>query len=103
MLKCRPIVVTFRHYSDREDVLKASRFLKVSDDFVYITEDLSKKTRECQQELRKFLTLVRKSNPDVKAFIRYDKLFIEGEMFVFNREKNAVELIRNVQRNHSIF
>ena len=38
MLRCRPVLVTFRHFRDREDLLKASKFLKISDSSIYITE-----------------------------------------------------------------
>ena len=96
VLKCRPVTVTFRHFKDREDILKASRFLKITDDYVYITEDISKSTREAQQELRRFLNMVRKTKPDVKASLRYDRLFIDGEIFIYNSEKQAVELIRKI-------
>ena len=96
VLKCRPVTVTFRHFKDREDILKASRFLKITDDYVYITEDISKSTREAQQELRRFLNMVRKTNPDVKASLRYDRLFIDGEIFIYNSEKKTVELIRKI-------
>ena len=94
-MKCRPITVSFRHFKDREDVLKASKFLKVSDDYVYITEDISKTTRQAQSELRKFLNLVRKSDPDIKGFIDHDKLFIDGEIFVYNSTKKCVEQINS--------
>ena len=93
VLKCRPVTVTFRHFKDREDILKASRFLKITEDYVYITEDVSKSIRESQQELRKFLSMVRKTNPGVKASLRYDRLIIDGEIFSYNTEKKSVELI----------
>ena len=93
VLKCRPVTVTFRHFKDREDILKASRFLKITEDYVYITEDVSKSIRESQQELRKFLSMVRKTNPGVKASLRYDRLIIDGEIFFYNTEKKSVELI----------
>ena len=38
LLKCRPVLVAFRNFKDREDILKASTFLKVSDSLIYITE-----------------------------------------------------------------
>ena len=96
VLKCRPVTVTFRHFKDREDILKASRFLKITEDYVYITEDVSKSTRESQQELRKFLNLVRKTKPGVKASLRYDRLIIDGEVFFYNVDKKSVELIRKI-------
>ena len=93
VLKCRPVTVTFRHFKDREDILKASRFLKITEDYIYITEDVSKSIRESQQELRKFLSMVRKTNPGIKASLRYDRLIIDGEIFFYNTEKKSVELI----------
>ena len=100
ILKCRPITVSFRHFKDRDDVLKASRFLSITEDYIYITEDISKKTRKAQQELRKFLTLARKSNPDIKGTIHYDRLNIDGDIFVYDDEKNSVELIRKTFENN---
>ena len=38
VMKCRPVLVSFTHFQDREDLLKASKFLKVSDSLIYITE-----------------------------------------------------------------
>ena len=40
LLKCRPVLVSFRNFKDREDILKASKFLKVSDSSIYITEEI---------------------------------------------------------------
>ena len=35
---CRPLLITFTHFKDREEVLKASKFLKISEADPYITE-----------------------------------------------------------------
>ena len=45
--------MTFETFKDREDVLKNSKALGRSQ--VTVTEDLSKRTRESRQELRKFM------------------------------------------------
>ena len=89
MLGCRPVLVTFTTFKDREEVLANSKFLKVSTS-IHITEDMSKKTREARQELRKFMVKVRKSNPEKKCFIQYDKLFINGRVFIYNQEEGRV-------------
>ena len=73
------------------------RFLVSSDhDSVLVTEDVSKKTRQAQLQLRRFLTATRKDNPDkaIKAFLHYDRLYIDGDIFVYNQDIGAVELIR---------
>ena len=50
------VVVTFEDFKDREDVLKNSKALGRAQ--VTVTEDLSKRTRESRQELRKFMRKV---------------------------------------------
>ena len=89
MLGCRPVLVTFSNFKDREEVLANSKFLKMSTT-VHVTEDMSKKTREARQELRKFLVRVRKSNPEKRCFIQYDKLFINGRVYVYSQEEGRV-------------
>lgn len=53
---CRPVLVTFETFKDRETVLRQAKLLKKAN--VDVTEDLSKRTRECRQELRKFMRKV---------------------------------------------
>ena len=50
---CRPVLVNFAHYKDREEVLSKSKLLRGTN--VYITEDLSRKVRESRNELNKFM------------------------------------------------
>ena len=78
-------------------MISVCRFLVSSDhDSVLVTEDVSKKTRQAQLQLRRFLTATRKDNPDkaIKAFLHYDRLYIDGDIFVYNQDIGAVELIR---------
>ena len=53
---CRPVLVTFETFKDRETVLRMAKVLKKAN--VIVTEDLSKRTRESRQELRKFMRQV---------------------------------------------
>ena len=53
---CRPVLVTFESFKDRETVLRLAKVLKKAN--VIVTEDLSKRTRESRQELRKFMRQV---------------------------------------------
>ena len=85
---CRPVLVNFENFKDREDVLQASKCNRRS--VISVTEDFSKKTRECRQELRKFLRHVKKNNPEKRCFLQYDKLFIDGKIFVYNEMTGMV-------------
>ena len=89
ILGCRPVLVSFSNFKDREEVLANSKFLKVATN-IHVTEDMSKKTREARQELRKFMVKVRKSNPEKRCFIQYDKLFINSRVFIFSQEEGRV-------------
>ena len=86
---CRPVLVTFENFRDREDVL-ASSLVSMGRSGVTVTEDLSQKTREARQELRRFMREVRKINPEKRCFLKYDKLFIDGKMFVFSEAEGRV-------------
>ena len=55
-----------------------------------ITEDISKKIREARQELKKFLRVVKRNSPDKYCFLQYDKLFVDGRVFVFDQEEGKV-------------
>ena len=57
---CRPVLVAFETFKDRETVLRQSKALKKAS--IDVTEDISKKTRESRQELRKFMRKVRHQN-----------------------------------------
>ena len=50
---CRPVLVSFAHYKDREEVLSKSKLLRGTN--IYVTEDLSRKVREHRNELTKFM------------------------------------------------
>ena len=89
----------------------ASRFSKSQG--VSVTEDLSKRTREARQEMRKlvenilrlplvlesgnqcfyprFMRHVKKVNPEKRCFLQYDKLYIDGKVFMFNETSGKVD------------
>ena len=91
---CRPVLVTFEDFKDREEVFKNSRLIKKPT--ISVTEDLSKRTRESRQELRKFMRHVKRINPEKRCFLQYDKLYIDGKVFVFSESSGAVEQQKNV-------
>ena len=86
---CRPVLVTFESFRDKEDVLASSK-VSMGRSAVTVTEDLSQKTREARQELRRFMREVRKINPEKRCFLKYDKLFIDGKMFVYSEAEGRV-------------
>ena len=49
-----------------------------------MTEDLSKRTRESRQELRKFMRGIKKRNPERYCVLEYDKLFVDHKVYVWN-------------------
>ena len=49
-----------------------------------VTEDLSKRTRESRQELRKFMREIKKRNPERYCVLEYDKLFVDHKVYVWN-------------------
>lgn len=54
---CRPVLVTFETFKDRETVFRQTKMLKKGAN-IDVTEDLSKRTRENRAELRKFMRKV---------------------------------------------
>ena len=81
--------VTFENFKDKEDVLQASKCVRKG--VVSITEDFSKKTRESRQELRKMMRHVKRSNPERRCFLQYDKLYIDGKIYMYSEVTGQVE------------
>ena len=92
---CRPTLVTFESFKDREDVLKNSKVLGRSQ--VTVTEDLSKRTRESRQELRKFMRTIKKKTPERHCFLEYDKLYVDHTIYVWN---DILGQVCNVYHHH---
>ena len=69
---------------------------------ISVTEDLSKRTRETRQELRKYVRHVKRINPEKRCSLQNDKLYIDGKVFVYSEASGAVEQQKNVlERGHS--
>ena len=51
---------------------------------VIVTEDLSKRTRESRQELRKFMRQIKRVNPEKACYLEYDKLYIDSKIYIWN-------------------
>ena len=50
---CRPVLVNFAYWKDREEVFSKSKFLRGSN--IYITEDLSRRLRETRHRLTQYM------------------------------------------------
>ncbi|XP_071745634.1 uncharacterized protein [Lepeophtheirus salmonis] len=85
---CKPVLVNFLHWKDREEILRLSKLLKGTN--IYVTEDLSRKMREQRNELNKYMRTVRSRSPQKKCVLRQDKLYIDNDVFIFDDEKNSV-------------
>jgi len=69
-------------------VLRKGAMLKGSS--VTVTEDLSRRIRQCRAELRKFMRDVKKGNPAATVHLQYDKLYVDGKCFVWNDHRGKV-------------
>ena len=88
---CRPVLVAFETFKDRETVLKQSKVLKRAN--IDVTEDFSRKIRRHREELIKFAREVRSRDPCAKCLLQYDRLHVEGEVFLFNEVEGRVEKV----------
>ena len=106
MRGCRPVLVNFAIWRDREEVLAKSKLFRGSN--IYVTEDLSRKMREHRHELSKYMrdvssvlfvlnflfhvifSQIRSKSPAKKCVLRYDKLYIDNTPYVFDEERNTV-------------
>ena len=89
VLGCRPVLVSFSNFKERQEVFERSMSNKKSTSFS-VTEDMSKKTREARQELRRFLVKVKKMSPEKKCSIQFDKLYINGRIFMYSEQDRKV-------------
>ena len=53
--------------------------------------------------MRKFLTFARKINPDINGFLRYDRLFINGDIYHYDEVTKNVELLRSSEQQENIY
>ena len=86
---CRPVMVTFESFRDREDVFLKSQMMIGS--WIYVTEDLSRHIIKARKELRKFMVMVKTNTPKTRCFLLYDKLYLDGKLFVYKEALGRVE------------
>ena len=86
---CRPVMVTFESFKDREDVFLKSQMMIGS--WIYVTEDLSRHIIKARKELRKFMVIVKSNSPRTRCYLQYDKLYVDGKLFVYKEALGRVE------------
>ena len=85
---CKPVLVTYEEYKDRDEVLRKSNTLKGSG--LSVTEDMSRRVREARTELRKFMRELKKTNPAATCHVQYDKLFVNHRCYVWSESQARV-------------
>ena len=60
---------------------------------LWITEDTSRRHREQRQELIKFSREVHKRFPAKHCEIKYDKLYVDNEVYVWSEKQQRIERI----------
>ena len=100
VLGCRPVLVCFSSFKERQEVLERATSNKKSTTFS-VTEDMSRKTREARQQLRRFLVKIKKRNPEKKCFLQYDKLYVDGRIYVYSAQEGKVVPQHGQRENES--
>ena len=89
VLGCRPVLVGFSNFKERQEVFERA-MARVKSTSFSVTEDMSKKTREARRQLRRYLVKVKKGSPEKKCYLHYDKLYVDGRLFVFSEQEGKV-------------
>ena len=85
--KNRPIICKLLNFKDKE-LIKRNGF-KLKGTNIFINDDFSQRTRTARYHLRNFMKEM-KSKGAVSAKLNYDKLFIDGKLYVYNFETSRV-------------
>ena len=100
--------MSFQNYNDREEVLRRSKLIRgfdggasrgikpmgcQSEPHLYITEDTSRRVREQRSELIKFSREVHRRFPSKHCEIKYDKLYVDNEVYVWDDKHQKIERI----------
>jgi hypothetical protein len=102
------ISVSFPNYNDKEEILRRSKLIRGIEGSsghgvaalgsqlepqLHITEESSRKVRASRQELLKFCREIHKRFPDKKCDIKYDRLFVDNDVYVWNEKIGRIERI----------
>ena len=88
---CRPVLVTFEKFGEREEVYKKSNLLKGSG--LHISEDITRQTKDKRNELRNFMRDLKRKSPSTKYYLAYDRLYVEDKCYMWSDvEKQVLEI-----------
>lgn len=85
--KTRPIICKLLNFKDKELIKQYGYKLKGTN--IFINDDFSQRTRTARYHLRNFLK-ERKIQGAVTTKLNYDKLFIDGKLYVYSFESSTV-------------
>ncbi|XP_070581495.1 uncharacterized protein [Ptychodera flava] len=91
----QPIIAKFARYKQRDLVLQRARSA-LKNSTLRISEDFSPKTRETRKKLGPFLKKAREEGK--RAFLNYDKLKIDGTLYIFDDSLNDIRAIGSSRR-----
>ena len=87
---CRPVLVTFERFREREEVYKKAAMLRGTG--LHISEDMTRQTKDKRNELRNFMRDLKRKNPSTKYYLAYDRLYVEDKCYVWSdAEKQVIE------------
>ena len=93
-LKPRPILVKFSNFKDKTRILATFRDCeKVQEFYFRVSEDFSARVRRARRSLTPLLVSARKKRKHVN--MKYDKLFMDGRFYRYNRKTGCVEPIKS--------
>ena len=101
---CRPVLVTFKNFREREEIYKKASMLRGTG--LHIAEDISKQTKDKRTELRNFMRDLKKKDPSIKYYLAYDKLYVDDKCYVWSDIENQVVAteekipVRNISQFH---
>ena len=86
--KPRPVIVKFLRFKDRE-LIFSEAMKKLKSTPYRVSEDFTKRIRELRKKLMPFLKEARDDGK--RAFIRFDKLIIDGTVFAWDSAHNKIK------------
>lgn len=95
---CRPVIVRFSHYKAKISILRNSR--RFSSHGVSVGEDFSQNVRAKRRELLPFLREARKRGD--RASLRFDKLWINGRVFVPDTEVEDSNPVQDTRKRREM-
>ena len=87
----QPVVVTFKKFEDKEEVLKKAGLFGGSK--VHIVEDMNMRTRESKTHLRRFMRTIKMNNPEADCALHYDLLYVDDIVYAWDEKMAKVVIV----------